>query len=108
MIPNIFFQYLDVGYNKIKRLNLKTLERIDGFFGMPKTKDDIPRSAPVFGIYSHLTGEKNWSLIIASFVLVEKLDILSFWDSIGIRASQFTNVQDFATCIGLWTTSIAS
>ena len=49
MIPNIFFQYLDVGYNKIKRLNQKTLARIDGFFKMPHTKDDIPRKINLVG-----------------------------------------------------------
>jgi hypothetical protein len=42
-------KYLDIGYNKIKRLNDKTLARIDGFFRMPHTKDDIPRKINLVG-----------------------------------------------------------
>lgn len=42
-------QYLDVGYNKIKRLSQKTLDRIDNFFKMPKTAADRPRKINLVG-----------------------------------------------------------
>ena len=38
---------LDVSYNKLKRLSNRTMERIDTFFGQPKTSRDRSRTINV-------------------------------------------------------------
>ena len=44
-----WFQYLDVSYNKIKRLQPKTLERIGNFFKQPENKDSFVRKLNMIG-----------------------------------------------------------
>jgi len=42
-------QFLDVSYNKIKRLQPATLQRIGKFFDMPKNENDLPRKINLVG-----------------------------------------------------------
>ena len=46
---SIFLQFLDMSYNKIKRLQPATLQRIGKFFDMPKNENDLPRKINLVG-----------------------------------------------------------